>query len=64
MIYLKSDQILLSIETSVNGGSLAILSAEGSIAEWKGRQEISKAEDVLEQIASLFRDFTFINFKS
>jgi len=45
--------IVLSIETAVDGGSLS-LSVEGNeINSWVGTEKVSKAEDVLEQIADL-----------
>ena len=49
-------EVILSIETAVEGGSLSILADETEIDGWSGTQEISKAEDVLEQIAKLLRE--------
>ncbi len=48
-------KITLAIETAVHGGSLSILEDEKEIDFWIGRTEISKVEDVLEQIFQLLK---------
>ncbi len=47
--------IILSIETTVGGGSLSILKNQIEIDGWIGNREISKAEEVLEQILILLK---------
>ncbi len=49
-------KVILSIETAAQGGSLSILANGKEIDGWCGTLEISKAEDVLEQIAKLLRE--------
>ncbi len=44
---------LLAIETAVRGGSLSLLKDGQEIGGWVGNREVSKAEDVLEQISRL-----------
>jgi tRNA A37 threonylcarbamoyladenosine modification protein TsaB len=56
MIELTKREVILSIETAVQGGSLSILENGGEIEGWRGTLEISKAEDVLEEIARLLRE--------
>jgi len=46
-------QLVLSIETTVEGGSLSILANREEIDGWSGSQKVSKAEEVLEQISNL-----------
>ncbi len=53
--YLREGELILSIETAVEGGSLSILANQTEIDGWIGTQEISKAEDVLEQISNLLK---------
>lgn len=55
MIEPNKKEIILSIETAVQGGSLAILANGNEVDGWRGTLEISKAEDFLEQIANLLR---------
>jgi tRNA threonylcarbamoyl adenosine modification protein YeaZ len=53
---MKTDKnIVLAIETAVEGGSLSILEGQTEIAVWSGTKAVSKAEDVLEQIAELLK---------
>lgn len=49
-------EVILSIETAVEGGSLSVLRNEIEIDGWSGTLEISKAEDVLEQTAKLLSE--------
>ena len=44
-------QIILGIETAIQGGSLSLLREGLEIDFWIGEKNISKAEDVLEQIS-------------
>lgn len=46
--------LTLAIETAVGGGSLSIFKGQTLIDFWIGNAEISKAEDVLENISYLF----------
>jgi len=48
-------KIILSIETTVAGGSLSILANNYEPDGWIGSRSVSKAEDILEQIAILLR---------
>lgn len=49
----KNREIILSIETTIEGGSLSILENGTEIGGWTGERSISKAEDVLDQISKL-----------
>jgi tRNA threonylcarbamoyl adenosine modification protein YeaZ len=49
---MKQD-LVLSIEAAVGGGSLSILTNQIEIDGWTGSTEISRAEDILEQISNL-----------
>ena len=54
---MKTDKnITLAIETAIEGGSLSILQDRDEIASWSGTKAVSKAEDVLEQIAELLEN--------
>ncbi len=55
MTELIKGEVILSIETAVEGGSLSIWANRSEIDGWSGTSEISKAEDVLERIAKLLR---------
>jgi tRNA threonylcarbamoyl adenosine modification protein YeaZ len=48
--------IILAIETAIEGGSLSILEDGIEIGSWSGTKAVSKAEDVLEQIAELLKN--------
>lgn len=48
-----NEQIVLSIETGVRGGSLSLLKNNSEIDFWIGEGQTSKAEEILEQIARL-----------
>lgn len=50
---LTGREAVLSIETVAGGGSLSLLANSREIDGWSGTQEISKAEDILEQISKL-----------
>ena len=47
--------IILSIETTFEGGSLALYKGETEIDSWSGTKQVSKAEDILEQISELLK---------
>ena len=47
--------ILLAIETSVQGGSLALLEGDKEIDNWQGSGSVSKSEDVLDEISKLLK---------
>ena len=53
MMQTKGREVTLSIETAINGGSLALIEDKRQIDAWTGERQISKAEDLLEQIAEL-----------
>jgi len=53
---ISDKKFILSIETAVEGGSLSILANQVEVDGWIGAQQISKAEDVLEQISTLLKD--------
>jgi len=55
MIETNKREVILSIETAVQGGSLSIIANGYEIDGWRGVLEISKAEDFLEQIGNLLR---------
>ena len=48
-------QIILGIETAIQGGSLSLLKEGLEIDFWVGEENISKAEDVLEQISIILK---------
>lgn len=50
---LTDREVILSIETAAGSGSLSLLENSREIGGWSGTQEISKAEDILEQISKL-----------
>jgi len=50
--------IVLSIETSVQGGSISILENEKEVDFWQGSGSISKSEDILEEISRLLKKNT------
>ena len=56
MIKLTERQVILSIESAVQGGSLSILANGSEIESWSGTLNISKAEDILQQIDRLLRE--------
>jgi tRNA A37 threonylcarbamoyladenosine modification protein TsaB len=47
--------ITLSIETAIQGGSLSILIGDKEIDFWVGSRDVSRSEDILEQISILLR---------
>lgn len=47
--------IILAIETAIDGGSISIQEKQTEIDFWIGRNSISKAEDILENIDLLLR---------
>lgn len=49
----KKREVVLSMETAVNGGSLSLLENGVELDFWLGQSVVSKAEDVLEQIEIL-----------
>ena len=50
-----SGELILAIDTSFEGGSLSVLCDRREIDFWKGRGEISKAEDILQAIDQLLK---------
>lgn len=61
-----SDQLLLSIEAGVAGGSIA-LSRDGEVIDsWRGRGDISRAEDLLSNISTVLQanDSTLADVKT
>jgi tRNA threonylcarbamoyl adenosine modification protein YeaZ len=48
-----SDQIILSIESAVAGGSISLLRDGSEIANWIGSTNVSKAEDLLANIVAM-----------
>jgi tRNA A37 threonylcarbamoyladenosine modification protein TsaB len=50
---LTDREVILSIETTSGGGSLSILANALEIDSWIGRRDVSKADDILEQISKL-----------
>ena len=49
----KDRKVILSIETSFEGGSISILNEGIEIDFWTGAKDVSKAEDVLAEIAKI-----------
>ena len=50
----KNRKAVLSIETAITGGSLCLSENGKEVDSWIGETEVSKAEDVLEQVKNLF----------
>jgi len=50
----KNEKIILSIETVVEGGSLSVFVNGKEVGDWCGQGEVSKAEEILEQLQKLF----------
>jgi tRNA threonylcarbamoyl adenosine modification protein YeaZ len=54
---MRNDEcIILAIETALDGGSLSIIKDGAEIAFWTGMKPVSKAEEILEQIAELLKN--------
>ena len=51
----SNKNLVLVIETAIAGGSLALFENDRVIGNWQGNGEISKSEDVLEQIDYLLK---------
>ena len=51
----EKKNIILSIETAAGGGSLTLYRDEAEIDRWAGAKDVSKAEDILEQISDLLK---------
>lgn len=47
------DDFVLAIETGILGGSLSLLKSGVEVEHWTGNQNVSRAEDVLEEINKL-----------
>lgn len=52
---MNEKDITLSIETAVHGGSLAVLRETDELDSWTGNREVSKSEDILEQIKTILK---------
>ncbi len=50
---ISSRNFILSIETSVQGGSISILENERELLSWHGSSSISRSEDLLDEISLL-----------
>ncbi len=50
---MSEKEFTLSIETAVQGGSIALLKGVSEIDGWIGTREISKSEDILEEIKNI-----------
>lgn len=50
------DETILSVETTVDGGSLALLRDGREIDSWIGSREVSKAEDILAQASQILEN--------
>lgn len=46
----------LAIETAIRGGSLSLMKDEQEVDFWVGDKNVSKAEDVLEQISNMLKN--------
>ncbi len=55
MKQLTNREAILSIETAIGSGSLSLLANSREVDGWSGMSEISKAENILEQISKLLR---------
>ncbi len=51
----KNRHVILSIEAAIQGGSLSLFENDKEIDCWFGQADVSKAEDILEQIENLFK---------
>ncbi len=50
---LTNREAILSIETATGSGSISLLENSHEIGGWSGTREVSKAEDILEQISKI-----------
>lgn len=50
----SEDRVILAIEAAVRGGSIALLKNDIEIAAWHGTTDVSRAEDLLQNISELF----------
>lgn len=54
----RERDIVLSLETSVQGGSISLLENEKEIDFWQGSGNISKSEDILDELSRLLKKNT------
>lgn len=52
---MSEDELTLSIETAVRGGSLALLRGTAQLDYWVGKREVSKSEDVLAETEKILK---------
>jgi len=52
---MSKDEIILSMETAIRGGSISILRGRREIDFWTGEGEVSKSDEVLHQISILLK---------
>jgi tRNA threonylcarbamoyladenosine biosynthesis protein TsaB len=52
---MNNDEIILSMETAIRGGSISILRGGREIDYWTGGGELPKSDDILYQISILLR---------
>jgi tRNA threonylcarbamoyl adenosine modification protein YeaZ len=52
---MSDKDLTLSIETAVQGGSISLLQGKTELDNWIGSREISKSEDVLQEIKNILK---------
>jgi tRNA threonylcarbamoyl adenosine modification protein YeaZ len=52
---MSQKEFILSIETAVQGGSISLLHGVKELDGWVGKREISKSEDILEEIKNTLK---------
>lgn len=50
----SKSRLVLAIEAAVRGGSIALIENDSEIAAWHGTADVSRAEDLLSNIADVF----------
>ena len=52
---MSDKDLTLSIETAVQGGSISLLQGKTELHNWIGSREVSKSEDVLQEIKNILK---------
>ncbi len=52
---MKKNEIIISIESAIQGGSLSILIDGQEVDYWVGEKSVSKSEDLLDEISNLLK---------
>ncbi len=50
---MSEEDLTLSIETAIQGGSISLLQGTTELDNWVGSREVSKSEDILQEIKNI-----------